>query len=230
MDIPLDMNLLPAANVFMSSVEQDFRAQTKIQGREDYSAFYAPCVPSPLLVLCTNPGGSADDFRIVDVPKGQHEYIEGHGRTSQNLGRLLREVLNTSSAEGIRGVQGSNVIWRRSPNLASLRMPKSSAARETAPFLTRVISHISPKAILFGGGTAYDLFVEAHRCRVQRFDEETVMGPNGSNNAVYFSRSMLTLDYLPHAVEAFVILHPAKGLRDVAVDRLKLHIAPLFAN
>lgn len=228
MIMPYDSSRQAEANAFMAALEGDFANATGVKGRQDYSAFYAPCIPAPLLVLGMNPGGAADSYKIVDVTIGQHEYIEGYGPTSRNLGRLLQDVLRASSAEDIRGVQGSNVVWRRSPNMASLKLSARHAAKETRPFLQRMIERVMPRAILFAGNAAYDLFVQTHECSVTAFPEETVMGPNGSHYAVYFSRNELKLPYLKNAVDAFTILHPCKGLREEASVPLRENFRRLF--
>jgi hypothetical protein len=224
----LDRSLLPAANQFLADLDTQWRAATGLNNRADYSINYSPICPCPLMVLGLNPGGSADNFKLVDVAAGGSEYIEGYGPTSQNIGRLLQRALGVSSPEGIRTVQGSNVIWRRSPNMQSLGIRVPVAAKETAPHLARLISYIGPRAILFGGKAAYDAFLGAHKARVVT-QGETILGPNGSSQAVYFGHSALSLPYLSGNVEAFIVLHPSKGLRDPAVNWLKFHFARLFA-
>jgi len=224
----LDRSLLPAANQFLADLDTRWRAATGLNNRADYSINYSPICPCPLLVLGLNPGGSADNFQLVDVAAGGSEYIEGYGPTSQNIGRLLQRALGVSSPEGIRTVQGSNVIWRRSPSMQSLGIRVPVAAKETAPHLVRLISYVGPRAILFGGKAAYDAFLGAHKARVVT-QGETILGPNGSSQAVYFGHSALSLPYLSGNVEAFIVLHPSKGLRDLAVNRLKFHFARLFA-
>ena len=226
---PFDRSQLPAANDFLTRLDGDWQAATGLTNRADYSIAYAPIAPCPLMVLGINPGGSADNFKLVDIASGSSEYIEGYGPTSQTMGQLLQLALGTTSPEGIRGVQGSNVIWRRSPNLQSLGIKVPVAARETAPHLARLIRHVSPRTILFGGRGAYDAYLDAHGGR-QVEQGETIMGPNGRSQAVYFGHRVISLPYLPERVEAFIVLHPSKGLRQVAVDRLRHHFSRLFGG
>jgi len=226
---PLDRSQLPAANDFLTKLDAEWQAATGLISRADYSISYAPVVPCPLMVLGQNPGGSADNFKLVDITSGSSEYIEGYGPTSQNMGQLLQLALRTISPEGIRGVQGSNVIWRRSPNLQSLDIKIPVAAKETAPHLAKLIRHVSPRTILFGGRAAYEVYLDAHGGH-QVEQGETIMGPNGRGEAVYFGHRVISLPYLPERVEAFIVLHPSKGLRQVAVDRLLHHFSRLFGG
>lgn len=230
MDITLERDSLPEARQFMEQLSAEYEKATGVDGRGDYSAFYGPCLRSPLLVLNANPGGSSDDFKIVRVDEGEHEYIEGHGKTSQSTGRILQEALNATGPEGIRGVQGSNVIWRRSPNLAKLAMNQLAAARETAPFLARLIEHVSPSVILFGGSSAFDLFMRSHEPQRKAFPAETIRGPGGRSEVILFAHDNLVLPYLDQAVEAYTILHPSKGRRPVAMEALKQALNTRFGN
>jgi len=221
MEIRLDRTLLPEATSFMDELSRDFLTAAGLRDRRDYSAFYSPCVPSPLLVLNANPGGDADDYQVVDVGAGQHEYIEGYGKTSATTGRILMDALGQVDAEAIRGVQGSNVIWRRSRRMAQLAISEKDAALETQPFLKRMIQHVAPRAILFGGNSAFTLFIEAHQATARSFPDETLTGPNGSRQAVVYARYELQLPYLSGPVDAFVILHPCKGVRAEAMAALR---------
>src|SRR5688572_9398152 len=101
----LDRSRLPEADVFLADLDAQWRASTGLRSRAEYSIAYAPPLPSALMVLGLNPGGSSDNFHLVEVAAGQSEYIEGYGPTSQNIGQLLRQTLGASSAEEIRTVQ-----------------------------------------------------------------------------------------------------------------------------
>jgi hypothetical protein len=223
MDICLDPSGLRAANVFMSDIESGWQQTTGLVDRADYSIFFSPCVPSPVMVLGANPGGSSSNFTYVDVTLGQHEYIEGHGPTSQNFGKLLLSSLDANSMEGIRGVVGTNVIWRRSPHMAELKMTPREAARETSQHLRKVIQYVAPQIVIFGGKSALDLFIASHGADIVE-SGDALMGPNGSNSALYFGHYRIKLSYSSNVIDAFVVLHPCKGLRDVSVERLRSHV------
>lgn len=223
----LDTRALSAAAVAAAKLDSDWRAATGLSSRADYSIHYAPLVPCPLMVLGLNPGGSATNYKVVDVDAGQNEYIEGHGPTAQNIGRLLRLALEAGSPEDIRGIPGSNVIWRRSPNQNSLRMSTRRAAIETAPHLARLMRQVGPRGILFAGSAAFDAFRLAHEASVIA-SGEVILGPNGSNTAIYFAEHTIHVPSLGGSVAAFIVLHPSKGLRQVSIDKLKPALARLL--
>ena len=229
MNIAFDPAQQLAANSRMSEIEKAWKQSTGLTDRSDYSIFYGPLVQSPILVLSANPGGSPDNFKIVDVTRGEHEYIEGYGPTSQNTGRLLQQALGVTSAEGIRGIPGSNVIWRRSPTLAELKLSPLQAAREAAPHLREIIAYVKPRIIIFGGSNAFDLFARTHDIEIIE-QGETILGRNGAREALYFGHWRARLACLGTELDVFVVLHPCKGLRSEAVSRLRRHLQRILPN
>ena len=218
----------------MQRLDAAYREGTGLSDRRYYSMFYVVPARSDFLMLNANPGGSPDNFHIVNVAGGQHEYIEGanSGRTTRNGAELLRYLVGTRDPEGIRHVQVSNISFRRSPDKSRLGLPFSRAVQEAEPFVRELLIFIQPKAILFAGDKNLHAFARAHGAGIKSFPEESLFGPNGTHEACYFARYLLDIPYL-NEVDAYTIFHPSKmnsyfraKVLPVLGERLREFVAP----
>jgi hypothetical protein len=71
------------------------------------------------------------------------------------------------------------------------------------------------------------LFLSSHSASVLSANDP-IMGPNGRNEAIYFSHNVVRVPYLSKLIDTFVVLHPSKGLRQVAVENLQRHFARIL--
>jgi hypothetical protein len=202
---------------FMDRIERDWMRKSGCKDRSEYSIFYSLPNQSDLLFLNINPGGDAESYKIVDVKAGYHEYVEGYGKTSQNTGEFLRQVLKLPNRKDVNFVQGGNVVFRRSKKLSKLPTNYENEARSAQPFLAEYINFVKPKCIIFGGTKCYKVFSKIHKSSERAFPNETVKVPNGSNMATGFARYELKLPYYENLVRGLVILHPSKGIRQEIV-------------
>lgn len=192
----------------MRDIERRYKAASGLTSRDDYSIFYGPLARSKLLMINANPGGTPDNYHIVDVFAGEHEYIEGResGPTTRNGAEMLQYIANSADPESIRGVQVLNRFFRRSRQRPDART-ESSYMQEARSFLTELINTVEPEAILFGGDAGVSLFASAHGGSAR--GGVPLMGPNGSSQATYFREYELRLPYY-RPVAAFGVYHPSK--------------------
>lgn len=192
----------------MQSIEQRYQSISGLASRDHYSIFYGPLRPSSLLVLNANPGGSPGDYKVVDVMKGEHEYIEGRqsGPTTAKGAEILQHIVGSCRTEDIRGIQVFNRFFRRSRSRPSARL-ESEYMAEARPYLQELIAFVKPEAILFGGDAGVDRFARAHGGQAK--GDIPLMGPNGTHDAVYFRKYELRLPYYK-PINAYGIYHPSK--------------------
>lgn len=191
----------------MRDIDRRYQEVSGLRSRAFYSIFYGPLLPSRLLMINANPGGSPTSYRIVDVEAGEHEYIEGRqsGATTRNGAEMLMHIASSSDPESLRGVQVLNRYFRRSPGVE--KSSERAHMAEARPFLTELINHIRPEAILFGGDAGVDIFARAHGGAAE--GGTPIKGPNGSNEATYFREYEL---HLPEyrTIPAYGVYHPSK--------------------
>lgn len=200
---------MPVANFeLMQDLENRFQTHSGMNSRAQYSIFYGPLRRASLLMINANPGGSPDNYAVVDVTSGEHEYIEGRhsGATTRNGAEILQHIVGSDDPESIRSIQVLNRFFRRSPQRPNARDEQAYMA-EAQPFLQELIQYISPEAILFGGDAGVSLFAGAHGGKAT--PGLAIRGPNGSSDAVYFREYQLELPYY-RPIAAYGIYHPSK--------------------
>lgn len=212
----------------MRDIESRYQKASGLQSRDYYSIFYGPLMRSKILMINANPGGSPDNYRVVDVFKGEHEYIEGRssGPTTRNGAAILLGIVRTD--ENLRGVQVLNRFFRRSPGRPSKSVENAYMA-EAKPFLVELIKFIQPEAIIFGGDGGVRLFADAHGAKLKAGN--AIMGPNGVSDAVYYREYGLTLPYF-REIPAFGIYHPSKMNRlfgERALPLLQHKLSPFYS-
>lgn len=191
---------------FMSCLDRNWRRETGLTSRDYYSIFYAPPEPHNILILGLNPAGTPGQQRLVDVERGFSEYIDGYGRTSTGVRNMLRSVLPDASEDDLRRVPGSNVIFRRGPDVSALPLPvMKAAAKETAPFLSQIIERVAPKVVLVGGEKARDMFFRYHvENPPLKPDEQKVCNSSGW---IIYELFKCRVRYLCHEVSVIRIPH-----------------------
>lgn len=196
------------ALAFKRQLETAFVKAAGLSGRRQASAIYSLPQKCPVLWLNLNPGGDEDNCVILsddEIADGKHEYFNGHGATSEETGACLR-ALFAGEGDRVRSVQGSNVVWERSPDADQVDLNKG--AREAAPFLRRYIRFVAPELIIFGGIGSYELFRRVHAAQVSEYGME-VRGPYRGRNVRLFLRATLAIPEVG-SVQSAAILHPSK--------------------
>ena len=204
----------------MIDLEDAYRSASSLSERRHYKLYYSHVHPFPLLVLGFNPGGESDGTAVSAsdsyFENYEHDYVHFRHQPGYSLAgpmcALLAQALDTQSLDALRQVPATNVIFRRSPNTASLVMNVGKAAEESKPFLAELIRMVSPQTILFVSKTAYDLFAKWH-CRegsVIEQDDARIFTPNGNNTACIFLRAEGYVESLGRQVSFLVVGHPSK--------------------
>lgn len=199
------------------AVETEFEAAAGAPNRSFYSAFYSLPQQSPVMWLNLNPGGSPDYYRVLSdeqLARGQHEFWNGHGKTSIATGSFLRQLFNVPLRR-LRSVQGTNVVWQRSPSGKDIDL--DAGARVSAPFLRRYLEYARPQVLIFGGAAAYELFIKSAGAKVVCTDE-VLMGNWGTNQARIFMAVQMQVPGLG-SVMALVVSHPSRGMRVGVAER-----------
>jgi len=199
-----------------------------------------------LLVLGQNPGGAEDGKHYVAsnsyFENWEHDFVCFRRNPEYSLAApmcaLLSQVLATHSADAVRQVPVTNVIFRRSQNTAALTLSPKAAAKEAKPYLELIIRAVAPKAILFISKTAYDLFAKLH-CRPGSVVEQSaprVFTPNGSSSACIFLRAEGYVEILAKQIPLLMVGHPSKyasrvewqqAMNELSASLRTLQISPI---
>lgn len=205
------------ALAFKRSVERSFEQASGLPDRRHYSAFYALPQESPILWLNLNPGGTVENHQILSDEQllaGEHEFFDGHGKTSVATGSFLRALFPRASERQLRAIQGSNVAWQRSNEGRDINLKQ--AAHKAAPFLHQLILSSKPTHIIFGGAQARELYLE-HGGAKSRGVSKTLLGNWGRAQARIFIAEDLSVDGLG-TIRSITISHPSRGTRKTAFD------------
>lgn len=196
----------------MRQIEQDYKKETGLSDRKDYSIFYGPLVKSSFAIVNQNPGGKpvSGGYEIVDVMNGRHELVEGRGsgRTTQNLARLLMRLTGSNNRDDLRKIQMMNRYFRRGDGA-----DKKAGMREAAPYLKRILSYIEPELLVMGGagsrGREIDDFARAMDGSFRLDEDSIIMGPNGTREALYFCTGNISIPDL-RPMRVIGTYHPSK--------------------
>jgi len=230
----------------MQSIDEQYRAAAGVRDRRAYKLFYSHIHPFPLLVLGQNPGGAEDGKHYVAsnsyFENWEHDFVCFRRNPEYSLAApmcaLLSQVLATHSADAVRQVPVTNVIFRRSQNTAALTLSPKAAAKEAKPYLELIIRAVAPKAILFISKTAYDLFAKLH-CRPGSVVEQSaprVFTPNGSSSACIFLRAEGYVEILAKQIPLLMVGHPSKyasrvewqqAMNELSASLRTLQISPI---
>lgn len=208
------------AMTFKNTMEREFEEASGLRDRRYYSAFYSLPQRSPVLWMNLNPGGTvADHSNLTDAQllAGGHEFFDGHGKTSQATGAFLRSIMPQMPDAKLRSVQGTNVAWERSGKGRDIDL--LSAARITAPHLTKFIRRVDPTIIFFGGAQARELFLQT--AEVTPIGSSTIiLGNWGRAQARIFISQNLSIKSLG-AVRSITVSHPSRGARLPVVEAVR---------
>lgn len=215
--------LIDANYELMADIDQRYQSASGLDSRAYYSIFYGPLLPGRLLMINANPGGNPDNYSMVDVMRGEHEYVEGRGsgNTTKNGSEILECIAGSRDPHRLRQVQVTNRFFRRSRARPSAKT-EVSMMHEARPFLMEIIRFVQPDALLFGGNSGVSLFAQVHEASITA--GAAVLGPNGSNDATYFQEYRMRLPGYK-SIDAFGIYHPSK-MNGVFRER----IFPLLSN
>lgn len=196
----------------MRDIDARYQASSGLTDRRYYSIFYGPLAPFPIAVINENPGGTPENYQVVDVDAGQHEYVEGRfsGKTTRNGAELLRRLLNAPNFEPVRQFQIFNRFFRRSSNSGGFSATEKRAyAAEARPFLLECLKVVTSRLLIFGGANAAVALVKDLGGEAVPDDRSTVRGPNGANEAVYYLEYQLSHPQLGEML-GVGIYHPSK--------------------
>lgn len=214
-----------AALDFKRDLERGFEAAAGLAGRAFYSAVYSLPQQSPIMWINLNPGGTPEEHQVLSdeqLARGQHEFWNGHGKTSKATGFFLQQLLR-APLDNLRSIQGTNVAWERSNKGQDIDL--RAAARRAAPFLIRYIQHARPSVLIFGGSAAFDLFIGVHSASILK-TTDVLMGNWGSRQARIFMATALNVPKLG-AIETLTVSHPSRGIRAGVLERCRSHLVGL---
>ncbi len=154
---------------FMVSLEEAYRVASGIVDRELYKIYYSMVHRADILVLGINPAGRPNEpDRIIDFNKhksyqeiiraycegDRHDLIDYQWPENRGLLKLLEPLLG--SKDHIRKkIVKTNLAFRRSGNARKAKFIRD-ARNEAKPYLSKIISRVSPKLILLMGATITD--------------------------------------------------------------------------
>lgn len=224
---------------FMDSIDRRWRAESGLEHRGHYSIFYSLPKEHPILWLGQNPAGEfgrSPNTKILsneELLSGRSEFIDGDGDTSRNTGQFLLRLCGNVAK--VRRVQGSNVIWHRSPNADSLvdgnryTLDPLRAATMAAPFITEIIGYVRPQVILVGGRTGFKWLKAA--LKPNKYSSRlfaTFEHLQGEDVSVGWGRSIPGVEcHRAHVYEqrmevlTIVVPHLSRGVRDVVVEGVR---------
>ena len=221
----MEITEVRAALDFKRDLERDFEAAAMLDGRAFYSATYSLPQQCPVMWFNLNPGGTPEDHQVLSdeqMAKGQHEFWNGHGKTSKSTGFFIQQIYQ-KPVEHLRSIQGTNVAWERSRKGRDIDL--RAAAIRAAPFLTRYILYVDPSMLIFGGAAAFDLFLTVHKASVVE-TTDTLWGNWGTRQARIFMATTLDVPKLGN-IRAITVSHPSRGVRVGVLERCRSHLADL---
>lgn len=173
----------------MRDIEERYQKASGLTDRRYYSLFYGPLVRFPIAVINENPGGSPDNFQIVDVMAGQHELIEGRysGRTTNKTADLMLRLMDRHEPGALRSLQLFNQHFRRSPGKAPTAERRRFVA-EAAPFLLECLAYTAPRLILFAGAGEPPSVMARIGGSATEDEGRAVMGPHSSGSSMPYYR------------------------------------------
>jgi uracil-DNA glycosylase len=123
---------------------------------------------------------------------------------------LLSVTLDTKSANTLRQIPATNIIFRRSQSSDNLNLSISRAFTEARPYLQELIQIVTPKVILFISKTAYNQFKKKLCADVREDHEYEVKTPNGKNHVTLFISATGYLPCLSRNIRLLTVCHPSK--------------------
>ncbi len=204
----------------MREIELGYRAASGQCDRRHYKIFYSHIHPFPLMTLGQNPGGpvGVTDLTASETyfENWEHDFVLFRNTPEYALARPMSETLasalGTRSVNVLRQIPATNVIFRRSPDTGSLSMSPSAAVIEARPFVSRIISIVSPICIVLSSKNAFDLFTRYH-CRRGSVVIDSMpqhFTPNGANRACIYMRARGFVEALGTEVHLIMVGHPSK--------------------
>ena len=71
----------------MRGIERRYRQASGLTDRASYSILYGPLASFPVAMINENPGGTPENYKIVNVMAGEHEYVEGRSKRQHDQAR-----------------------------------------------------------------------------------------------------------------------------------------------
>lgn len=207
----------------MQGLERKFQDRSGLTERRYYKLFYSHLHPFPLLVLGHNPGGETDgtDLNASDgyYEAWEHDYVRFRESPSYPLARpmceLLARCLGTRSANALRQVAATNLIFRRSRDSESLMVSETKAVTESKPCLVEMIRTVAPKVVLLISTDAYKIFIKHYCVDVKSDPDSQIFTPNGRYPACLYRSATARVVTLGKEVRLLGVAHPSKYARRV---------------
>jgi hypothetical protein len=180
----------------------------------DYDIFYSQIVPSPLMIIGHNPGGSParEAAPAQEVQDGYHEYAAHDYKLARVMRRYLGDLLGSGEA-GIAAVPKINIVFARSEDANSFaewhRQDMWAAARRDAPFVAEILRFVGPRALIFEGRHAWDKFRALHAGSEPPAEPERVF-THQPGKVRLIEIADLPVAALDRKVRCVVLAHPSR--------------------
>lgn len=201
----------------MQSIDKRYRAASGLQARRDYSIFYSQILPCRVLVLGWNPGGNPQTWSESELAStsffenGEHEYVDCHYPLAVVMRTFLIKALALRSAEDIRTIPKTNLIFRRSRGQDSLAVSDEKAFSEARPFVEEIIQQVQPTTIILEGTKTLGAFAAKYCETVEPCaDGDPITTPNGRVPASIYQLSNATIRCLGRPAQLLGLGHPSR--------------------
>jgi len=202
----------------MQLIERRYRAASGFKNRKFYKIYYSHIHPFPILVLGLNPGGVPNSTYLAAsdsyYENWEHDYVKFQRNRKYHIAKptidLLSSALDTKSANTLRQIPATNIIFRRSRSSDQLSQSIPKAFGEARPFLEALVEIVAPEVILFLSKTAYDHFTHKMCTNLREDENPRLITPNGRSKATLFLAATGHLPCLARDVRLLATSHPSK--------------------
>jgi hypothetical protein len=229
----------------MKDIDRRFPECSGLADRKDYSIFYSLLLPSPLMVIGINPGGSPVEggYQLASrsfYENGEHEYVDMHYPLAAAMRNTLLTALGTNDVDVLRRVPKTNTFFQRSQNVDALgRGKRHEYVEMCAPFVLEMIEEVCPRAIVLEGRQARDNLVAGFKVArgrslpITEDDGAVVYGAyRGNPHVRFFQREIADFGDRMGRIELLTLGYPStfSRLRDwgKVLDALKQHLGPTY--
>jgi hypothetical protein len=231
----------------MREIEERYKVASGLTNRKFYKVYYSHIHPFPILVLGLNPGGVPDSTYLAAsdsfYENWEHDYVKFWQNSQYTMARptmdFLSAALDTNSANTLRQIPATNIIFRRSQSSDKLSQSVSKSFAETRPYLQELIEIVRPELILFISKTAYSHFTRKLCIAVREEKEHEIKTPNGRSFSTLFLAATCYLPCLSRKVRLVTTGHPSKyagrsewprALQAFQKELKKLNLCPLDSH
>ena len=211
---------MDATTKFMSVLDADYRKETGLSARSDYSIFYSRIRPSEVLVIGYNPGGNPetwDESQLASrafYENDEHEYVDCHYPLATAMRSFLIQSFSLPNEGRIRQIPKINLIFRRSRSQDHMGSNEKSYLSEAKPFVERILARVAPRLIIVEGTTTLSEFGRMYCSAVSSDSRQLeITTPNGRHPARLFKAAQAVLNVTKNPIQLIAIGHPSKYSR-----------------